>query len=254
MDGIACAVDTEDRVIAVGRRRWDRFAIESGTPELCADSIVGRNLFEFVSAPDMRQAYRELAEKSSRPGSRSLLPLVATDRCRAGAAPVDCSAGLADNGPGLLFQAQIVGRTIRPPIDIFDFEALLSALKQEPDPPIVTMCSFCQRLRRPGAGDRRLGLGGDVLSARRHQPAPGSAMACVPIATPSGSRSGRTQPQADAGARSSPVQGIRELLLVHLRAPRDVAFFCLGVEFAPGLFAAFPLSPTCRGLAPLSAS
>ena len=154
MDGIACAVDTEDRVIAVGRRRWDRFAIENGTPELCADSIVGRNLFEFVSAPDMRQAYRELAERIISSGE----PVSIAARCdrlgvarelRLSIAPL----GLADKGPGLLFQAQIVGRNIRPPIDIFDFEALLSALKQEPDPPIVARCSFCQRLRRPGAGD-----------------------------------------------------------------------------------------------------
>ena len=155
MDGIACAVDTEDRVIAVGRRRWDRFAIENGTPELCADSIVGRNLFEFVSAPDMRQAYRESGRKNHLVRGAGLdCRSLRQPRCRAGAAPVDCSAAASQtSGPGLLFQAQIVGRTIRPPIDIFDFEALLSALKQEPDLPIVAMCSFCQRLRRPGAGD-----------------------------------------------------------------------------------------------------
>ena len=154
MDGIACAVDAENRVIAVGRRRWDRFAIENGAPELCADSIIGRNLFEFVSAPDMRQAYRDLADRIISSGE----PVSIAARCdrpgvarelRLSIAPL----GLADNGPGLLFQAQIVGRTVRPPIDIFDFEALLSALKQEPDLPIVARCSFCQRLRRPGAGD-----------------------------------------------------------------------------------------------------
>jgi hypothetical protein len=60
---------------------------------------------------------------------------------------------LKNNGPGLLFQAQILGRTVRPPLSIFDFKALLMALKREPDLPIVARCSYCRRLRRPGAGD-----------------------------------------------------------------------------------------------------
>ena len=58
---------------------------------------------------------------------------------------------LGDKGPGLLFQAQIVSETGRPHLDFFDFRALLSALKQEADLPIVTMCSFCEQLRRPGS-------------------------------------------------------------------------------------------------------
>jgi hypothetical protein len=52
----------------------------------------------------------------------------------------------------LLFQAQIVSEVARPRLDVFDFHALLSALKQESDLPIVTVCSFCQQLRRPGSG------------------------------------------------------------------------------------------------------
>ena len=64
MDGIAYAVDAENRIVAVGRRRWDRFAVENGAPELRADSIIGRNLFEFVSGPELRQAYRDLADQN----------------------------------------------------------------------------------------------------------------------------------------------------------------------------------------------
>ncbi len=60
---------------------------------------------------------------------------------------------LRDNGPGLLFQARIVTKTARPRLDIFDLNALLTALRQQSDLPIVTMCSFCQQLRRPGSSD-----------------------------------------------------------------------------------------------------
>ena len=73
MDGIACAVDAENRLIAVGHRRWDRFAIENSAPELRADSIVGRNLFEFVSGPGMRQAYRDLADRIVSAGEPALI-------------------------------------------------------------------------------------------------------------------------------------------------------------------------------------
>src|SRR4051794_31714115 len=85
MEDVTCAVAVENRCIPIGRRRWDRFAIENIAPELCADSIIGR--------------------------------------------------------------------TVRPPLNGFDFGALMMALKGKPDLPIVALCSYCQRLRRPGAGD-----------------------------------------------------------------------------------------------------
>src|SRR3954451_16384966 len=63
VDGIAYAVDAEHRIVAVGRRRWNRFATENGAPELRADHVIGRNLFEFVSGSGVKQAYRDLAAR-----------------------------------------------------------------------------------------------------------------------------------------------------------------------------------------------
>jgi hypothetical protein len=63
VDGIAYAVDAENRIVAVGRRRWDRFAVENGAPELRAEKIIGRNLFEFVSGSEVRQIYSDLADR-----------------------------------------------------------------------------------------------------------------------------------------------------------------------------------------------
>ena len=155
VDGIAYAVDAEDRIVAVGRRGWDRFAIENGAPELRADSVIGRHLFDFVSDPELRQAYRELADRIISTGE----PAVIAARCdspgvvrelRLSIAPAAARrqrAGAAVSGPDR--QQRQRGRAL----DIFDFEALLTALKQESDLPIVTMCSFCQQLRRPGSSD-----------------------------------------------------------------------------------------------------
>ena len=153
VDGIAYIVDAEYRIVAVGRRRWERFAIENDAPELRADKIIGRNLFEFMTGPELRQAYRDLADRIVSTGEPAVIaahcdsPGVARE-LRLSAAPLR----LGDKGPGLLFQAQIVSETGRPHLDVFDFRTLLSAIKQEADLPIVTMCSFCEQLRRPGSG------------------------------------------------------------------------------------------------------
>ena len=155
VDSIAYAVDADHRIVAVGRRRWDRFAIENGAPELSADHVIGRNLFEFVSGSDVKQAYRDLAARVVASGE----PVVVNTRCdspgvarelRLSVAPLP----LADRQKGLLFQAQIVSETARPYLDIFDFKALLEALLLRGDLPIVMMCSFCQQVRRPGADDQ----------------------------------------------------------------------------------------------------
>jgi hypothetical protein len=151
VDGIAYAVDAEHRIVAVGRRRWDRFAIENNAPELCAEHIIGRNLFEFVSGADVQQAYRDLSARAFSTGE----PITVNTRCdspglarelRLSIAPLQ----LGDERPGLLFQVQLLSEAARPCLDIFDFRALLSALTRQADLPIVTMCSFCQHLRWSG--------------------------------------------------------------------------------------------------------
>jgi hypothetical protein len=154
VDGIAYAVDSEHRIVAVGRRRWDRFAVENGAPELRADSVIGRNLFGFMSGTELRQTYRDLADRIVSTGE----PAVITARCDSPGVARELRLAIAplrlgDKGPGLLFQAQIVSETSRPRLDIFDSKTLLSALKQESDLPIITMCSFCEQLRWPGSGD-----------------------------------------------------------------------------------------------------
>ena len=154
VDGIACVVDAENRIVAVGRRRWDRFAVENGAPDLRADSVIGRDLFEFVSGPDMRQAYRQLAERAMSTGEPAVIAVCCDSpglarELRLSIAPLR----LGDRGPGLLFQVQMVSEAACPRLDILDFNTLLSALKQESDLPIVTRCSFCRRLRWPGSGD-----------------------------------------------------------------------------------------------------
>src|SRR4051812_30304 len=114
VDGIAYAVDAEHRIVAVGRRRWDRFATENGAPELRADRVIGRNLFEFVSGADVKQAYRDLAARVVASGE----PVVVNTRCDSTGVARELRLSIAplrfgDKRPGLLFQAQIVSETAR---------------------------------------------------------------------------------------------------------------------------------------------
>ena len=136
-----------------------------------AAGIVGRHLFEFVSEPELQQSYRALADRVISTGE----PAVIAARCDSPGAvrEVRLSIGrlpLRDNGPGLLFQARIVTRAARPPLDVFDLRALLSVLGQQGDLPIVTMCSFCQQLRRPESRDDVIGFSRRILSPRRREP------------------------------------------------------------------------------------
>lgn len=154
VDGVSYAVDADDRIVAVGRRGWDRFAIENGDGEPRADDVIGRHLFDFVSDPELRQAYRKLADRIISTGE----PAVIAARCDSPGAvrAVRLSIGrlpLRHNGPGLLFQVQIVSETVPPGVEVFDFAAVLTALRQGSDLPIVTMCSYCRQLRRPGSSD-----------------------------------------------------------------------------------------------------
>jgi len=155
VDGIAYAVDAEYRIIAVGRRRWERFAVENSAPELRADKIIGRNLFEFMTGPELEKTYRDLADRIFSTGE----PVVIAARCDSPGVARELRLAIAplrlgDNGTALLFQAQIISETGRPHVAVFDFKALLSALKQEADLPVVTMCSYCEQLRRPGSDPR----------------------------------------------------------------------------------------------------
>lgn len=154
VDGISYAVDADDRIVAVGRREWDRCAVADGVPEPRSDSLVGRHLFEFVGDPELRKAYRVLADRIISTGEPAVFaarygsPGIAREvRLSVERLP------LSDHEAGLLFHVRVFGGAAAPCLDVLDIEGLLSAIKQGSDLPIVTVCSYCQQIRRPGSRD-----------------------------------------------------------------------------------------------------
>ena len=57
---------------------------------------------------------------------------------------------------GFLFQSVILGEAHRPPIDLFDFAGPERLRAQTKDLPIVSMCSYCQKVKdsHHAAGER----------------------------------------------------------------------------------------------------
>jgi len=153
IDGVAYAVDLRYRILAVGRTRWNEFAAGNGALELTAASVLGQNLFDIIQGDDVREVYRRytdetiatsrpiaLALRCDSPGVRRELRLAIT--------PLR-SAGVLR---GVHFQSLAVDELVRPPIDLFDFKTLMAVVGGQHHSPIVTLCSFCQRVNRAASG------------------------------------------------------------------------------------------------------
>jgi hypothetical protein len=145
IDGIAYVVDSRYHIIAIGAARWDAFAEANGAPELAGGAILGRNLLDLIQGDEVRDLYRRLLELAV----SSEAPVSIAARCdspdirrelRLTLSPLQQAGSMR----GILFQSLAVNERIRPPIDLYDFKAVMTAVKGRTHLPIVTICSFCQ--------------------------------------------------------------------------------------------------------------
>jgi len=157
MEGIAYVVRHDGLILGYGRPHWNRFAAENdGAGLLEPEAVVGRNLFDAIAGPEVRARYRGWIDAvlKNRPGE----PATLTTRCDSPTAKRELRLSISRIAdapvPAVLFQSMVMAVESRPPLNIYDFEALRRALQARPDLPVVTLCSFCQRLRwPPGARD-----------------------------------------------------------------------------------------------------
>jgi hypothetical protein len=150
IDGISYVVDQEFKILAVGRTHWEAFAASNDAPELTAASVLGRDLLEIVQGNDVRDVYRHYAEETL--GSSKSVALAA--RCDSPSVRRELRVAItplrrAGAVHGLLFQSLTVDELVRPPIDLFDFKAVSTRVEGRRHLPIITLCSFCQRVNRP---------------------------------------------------------------------------------------------------------
>lgn len=153
MEGIVYLTDAEGTIVAIGNSNWNRFACENnGTSLYDGRGVIGRNIFDFIQGDAVRETYRRffdaiLAGKSRRarlvsrcdsPAVRRELWIVIT--------PVHGESGVEH----LLVQSLTLSEEARPPVDLFNFDAMLEKLRRAKHLPILTMCSYCQDVRSPG--------------------------------------------------------------------------------------------------------
>ncbi len=148
-EGICYTVDREGRILNVGGDNWDRFAEATGKTAPDAAGIKQRNLFDCIAGEAVRAQVREVMDElAAGKADRWIMPL----RCdgpetkrtiRLSIRPV----GERGSVDGFLYQSVTLDESERPPLDIFDFEAIRKRLEEDRALPLVTLCSYCQRVK-----------------------------------------------------------------------------------------------------------
>jgi hypothetical protein len=155
LDGVAYAIDRNERIVAIGESNWNEFATANDGDGVLANDIVGRPLFDFVSGDHIKDAYRRMLT-AVLGGERKIAQF--RFRCDAPAVRREMRMSvtpLRDAGAvvAALFQSQTVAVEDRPPINLF-------GLFNRPRRPavqrtIVTVCSFCHAVSDEDAGNGR---------------------------------------------------------------------------------------------------
>lgn len=160
MEGIVFMTSADGTIMSIGRSNWNRFALENdGAALLDGRGVIGRSMFDFISGTDVRDTYlgffaalRSGAARRARLMSRCDSPAVRRELWIV-ITPVQQESVVN----GFLVQSLTVSETARPPIDLFDFQALLERSRRDKALPILAMCSYCQDVRYPSGSSERDG-------------------------------------------------------------------------------------------------
>lgn len=153
LSGVCYVCDRGAVVRAVGRSNWASMATRNGNSELArVEAIVGRSLFDFIEGHDVRAWYRSRLESLA---SGDTDQSVFVYRCDAPEMRRDIRMSITRLGAheGFLFQNLTISESVRPPVDLFDFAAVMGLIRHGQELPLVAMCSFCQRVANSGGDD-----------------------------------------------------------------------------------------------------
>lgn len=149
LHGIAYTVDMQGVVTDIGNPNWSAFAEGNGAPEMIdRGSVVGRPLLDFVIGDDVRATYILFMDKLKEGSLRRVAFGFNCDAPSVSRQMVMAITPMAEAGNigGLLFQSILVSEEIRPPLDIFDFQALREHDDLLTARPLIFLCSFCQKV------------------------------------------------------------------------------------------------------------
>ena len=148
IEGVAYVVEPSGQILACGSRNWDAFAQANGSASFVSSAVVGHDLFDYVKGKDVRCTYDYCLKALSSGRHRSFeIPF----RCDAPELRREMRLSIRpivvdDTMIAVLFQSLLTSETIRPPIDLFDTNAVIANITNDRRP-IVSMCSFCHAVR-----------------------------------------------------------------------------------------------------------
>ena len=149
-DGICYVTDRDGIIQSIGSANWNKFASENGAASLTADSVIDRSVLDFIDGDEIRNAFRDI------------LKTMLTSDNTSWVMPYRCSSpGTIRNMrlsikpvrdrnvvQGFLFQSILLTEEMRPPLDLFDFEAVSTHLNSRRELPLVVICAWCQNIKQ----------------------------------------------------------------------------------------------------------
>lgn len=151
MDGIVYLTDSEGTILSVGQPQWKEFLEKTGFLSSGAEEVIGTNLFTRITGDDVRASYRRLHESVYQGDKPRVTFQYRCDgpevkrQVRLSISRVD----LDEDHTAVLYQSQVLSEVVRPPIGLLDPDLILGVLSDERVYPIVTLCSFCQKVAWP---------------------------------------------------------------------------------------------------------
>ena len=147
--GLIFVTERDGTISDIGAMNWDAFAQENDAPELQAVRVLGRNLFDFIEGEQVRNQYRKvLARISEDPNWSWVLPYRcdSPERERAMCQSIRPIFS-GDRCTGFIFHSFEQYSRPRPPIDLYNFKAIAKSVRDDPTLPVISMCSWCQRVQ-----------------------------------------------------------------------------------------------------------
>ncbi len=157
MDGLTFETDRVGIIRDIGATNWNAFAIENGAPEIAAEAVLDRNLFDFIAGTQVQDQLRHVMDRIALdPNWSWVLPFRCDSPDRKRNICQSLRPIFSENVcKGFIFQSVEQHSQQRPPIGLYDFKRLRKLAKNDNHLPVIRMCSWCQRVGSPtGHGDR----------------------------------------------------------------------------------------------------
>jgi hypothetical protein len=149
MDGLTFETDRNGIIRGIGATNWNAFAFQNGAPEITAEAVLNCCLFDFIAGTQVQDQLRHVMDRIALDPNWSLvLPFRCDSPDRKRNICQYLRPIFSDHVcTGYIFQSIEQHSQQRPPIGLYDFKKSRKLAKDDNHLPVVTMCSWCQRVQ-----------------------------------------------------------------------------------------------------------